>query len=310
MKENATALISRMLVSIGSDTTLWQQRVLFSALGAFNQYDKELHEEIKVFDSQRKISSQLKLGLSGLGSEWEVEENRESIAKYFHENITKCDLRMDIAGFCKYWLDSDTKWNHVKNIKDIEGIRSTGYTYRYTDSEGNESLETVSVFSTVKLHGNECISLRINPDFMPYIIFFNNALLKAGYTKVPLGLLKCSSSQNTFNFTAMILRHLNKNKANIQTFVVSIDDIREYTCTTHKYQDYKDLKRYVIDRALRDINGVGKKGSETAKIVEYCVHQKQGNRVKSLMFTAIADKLLSKSKNEDGQDDLFGGLGG
>jgi plasmid replication initiation protein len=173
-------------------------------------------------------------------------------------NASPASLYKDVKEAAFRLLDRNVKITHTP-----EGVQLKGYvlatrwvqTVTYAESEGT-------------------VGIRFSKDILPYL-----SELKAQFTQYRLSGVIGMASMYGVRVYELIVQYRKVGKRTI-----GIDDLRDQLHIDPKsYERPNDLKRYVIEPALRDIN-------DTSDMWVKCEYQKTGRRTTHLLLTFGAKK--------------------
>jgi len=159
-----------------------------------------------------------------------------------------------------------------------------------TDTDGNTwDAGEINIMSSCRwLDSEGLVSLTFNDEFMPLLTKLNGKYAK--YLTADIGELE--------GHYAIILFGLLRNHLNSQgkcekkkNLLIKVGDLRSFFELTCKYKAHKDFKKWVLDKAVDEIN------KKSTLLVEYS-QLKKGRRIDAISFkvTDKAKPLPAKSK--------------
>lgn len=312
------ANLSRSLIA--SNTTLLQQRLMISAVAAFFPKDNclvaKLDAQVKniaralieIKNSERAELSELHVKLAKnkrindnitffkVGDmehvRWTHAALLECSRLFFSRNEEYLDFAFELDEFMKFWLPKLHSKKRVPNqaakgiVQSLDAIAKTTYQIRYNDN-GKLRLESVPIFSSVSVTDYRYVEVSLNPKFMPFLVFFRKEIIKIGYTRFPLYLIKDATSEYTMRLWMILLRRANPFlKSN--EIKITVEDLRDELGATDSYKNFSDLKKNVLDKAIRDIISI------TSNIDKKC--KKDNVKRERLKITAFEDGKFYKTE--------------
>ncbi len=152
------------------------------------------------------------------------------------------EYKITIREFSKI-LDLDTKNQYTQVRLVFERLMRRVITI--TNTETDKTLQVHWVSSAEYSHGDGCVAVCFDPKLAPYLL-----QLKSEFTKISLADVLSLKSIYSIRIFELLLQYQPIGKRTIE-----IKDLREYCgIETKEYADYFDLKRKVINRALKEIN--------------------------------------------------------
>ena len=293
LTNETTALLSNALIAFGQDQDIQRQRLILSAVGAFDQYDKEVIKLLFERERAAKAKRMLEKAPDEKVPEWTIEDARRVVLDYFRDNPSKREIKFDLTEYLEFWLNKEVQKqdsktnrqtssykNHTRAFRKIvESI--TGITYIRQAEDG--ALTAFGVFSTATLSGG-LLTLQLSLDFLPYIIFYSDELRKIGYTKIELKSVRGNKSDNANRLFTILASEKNRLRKNEFKFEVS--KLRERMGLAGKYPKYNDFKRYVLEPAIKDIT----KSSEIMREIKLEVTRTERRSPTEVQFTIKAAK--------------------
>lgn len=250
LTEKTTALLSNSLIAPTTNQDLSRQRLVLSAVGAFDPYNKALLHVLENLEAKEKELRSMKSDSNGQEG-WTIEDSRQLVSNYFSKNPKARQVTFDLSEYLEFWLEkrSVTAKNYTSLYKKITKEFAT---ITYSLNEGN-GVTTIAVFSKAHLEDG-ILTLHISPDFLPYMIFYNKQLQASGYTKVPLKDLRGTNMENTTRLYLLLSKEYKRVGKHRNYIDFKIEDLREGLGIGDKYEKYGDLDRHVLRKALETIN--------------------------------------------------------
>jgi len=174
-------------------------------------------------------------------------------------------------------------------VKRLRG-RYVSFNEPVTDADGKTwDGGEINIMSSCRwLESEGLVSLTFNDEFMPLLTKLNGKYAK--YLTADIGELEGHYAIILFG---LLRNHLNsqekvKNKENL---LIEMSDLRSFFELEGKYKAHKDFKKWVLDKAVNEIN------SKTPLLVEYS-QLKKGRKIAAISFKAMdkAKPLPAKSK--------------
>lgn len=278
LTENSTAILSNTLIALTKGQDLSRQRLVLSAVGAFDPYNKVLTQMLMEWEVKEKESRK------GKESEfpkvaWTIEDYRKVVSDFFLAAPQASIITFDLSEYLSFWLKKESvqSKNYVSLYKKIINDIST-ITYSL---DGDEGITTVSVFSKASLEDG-LITLHLSPDFLPYIALYNRPLQSIGYTKIRLDDIRGSKMENTTRLYSLLLKEFNRVGKHKGYVDFSVEKLRIGLGIGSKYSKYCDLDRYVLDTALKSIN---QSGTALPKNIKHEVTRRRRRVPVDLRFT-------------------------
>lgn len=119
------------------------------------------------------------------------------------------------------------------------------------------------------------IEIAFSPDVMPML-----GNLKTQYTKVKLMDLSKLKTFHAFRFFEILISGLNASKRDMYEFAMTVDAFRESMDVKDKYPRWPDLRRYIIDKAIDDIQ------ANTGYSIEVST-KKKGRSINKIIFSIM-----------------------
>lgn len=308
LSENALTSISNAVLCISSNTTVMQKRLFYSCLGMFNNSDNTILTEIKMIANKYKLDAQSKYidkhGNLDLFEFDDADNLKLATRSYFAKYPEKRTFHFDFKELAKFWsgenIDAYSQYSALK--KAVDTILDAKFINEFKDSKGNKHIKRFNIFSfddqIESIKGTESISLCLNIDFIPYLIFLNEIYLNVGYTKTPLFLLKKKRREGSFAILNMLLRLYRKNGSSRQKFKMSIDIFRRYTDTENKLKKFNDLRKRFIDAGVEELND----DENISLSVDYI---KKGRSFEYIVFDIQLLNLSNKTQKIDNDFDYY-----
>ena len=250
LTEKTTALLSNSLIAPTTNQDLSRQRLVLSAVGAFDQYNKNLHHVLKNLEVKAKDLKGMESG-SDDQKGWTIEDSRQIISNYFSKNPKAREITFDLSEYLEFWLKKETV--AAKNYTSLYNEITRAFTtITYSLKEGS-GITTVAVFSKAHLEDG-VLTLHLSPDFLPYMIFYNKQLQVAGYSKVKLKDLRGTKMENTTRLYLLLLKEYSRVGKYRGVIDITVEDLRTGLGIGDKYEKYGDLDRHVLTKALNTIN--------------------------------------------------------
>lgn len=250
LTEKTTALLSNSLIAPTTNQDLSRQRLVLSAVGAFDPYNKALLHVLENLEAKEKELRGMKSDSNGQES-WTIEDSRQLVSNYFSKNPKARQVSFDLSEYLEFWLEKESV--AAKNYTSLyKEITKEFATITYSLNEGN-GVTTIAVFSKAHLEDG-ILTLHISPDFLPYMIFYNKQLQASGYTKVPLKDLRGTKMENTTRLYLLLSKEYKRVGKHRKYIDFKVEDLREGLGIGDKYKKYGDLDRHVLTKALNTIN--------------------------------------------------------
>lgn len=180
---------------------------------------------------------------------------------YFSKNTDYLKFRFKLNDFLKFWSPkvinshNENKPSYLSRgiINSIKNIASITYEVKLCDN-GSNIKEYIPIFSKVSLVDSTYIDIEINVNFMPYLVFYCEEIIRIGYIALPLYLLKNATTEYTMKMWLLLLRRYHPMKG-YEPYEVTIDieTLREELGVVNSYKNGNDLQKNVINRAISDI---------------------------------------------------------
>lgn len=165
------------------------------------------------------------------------------------------------------------------------------------DAEFGHTVRKFRWVQTVEYQeGSGRIGLRFSRDLLPFI-----TNLQEQFTRFGLLDLMGLTSSYAIRFYGMLMQFVNTGK-----LVIKVDDLRERLELGTKFKMYADLKKYVIEKAVDQINA----GKRTQIKVKY-KEKKIGRKVDTLIFTMVKKNQIIDVDGtviDNATADMFTGL--
>ena len=201
-------------------------------------------------------------------------------------------IEIPVTEFAELWqIDSSHAYEKIKAA--LRGLRSKEFFLEGTNPEtGKKRFLSMSYLSSVSYEeGEGYAKVRIDPDFRPYLLD-----LKKNYTKYMMENVLSLSSVNAIRNYELL-----KQYENLGERIFEFDDYKKKLGLEDKYERFRDLRRYVIEPSIEEINqftdidvsfeikGRGKK----AKII-FDIKSKEKNLIKDSEYEVIEEVLEEK----------------
>ncbi len=305
LTEKTTALLSNSLIAPTTNQDLSRQRLVLSAVGAFDQYNKNLLHVLENLETKAKELKGMESG-SDEQEGWTIEDSRQLVSNYFSKNPKAREITFDLSEYLEFWLKKETV--AAKNYTSLYNeITREFTTITYSLNEGN-GITTVAVFSKAHLEDG-VLTLHLSPDFLPYMIFYNKPLQAAGYSKVKLKDLRGAKMENTTRLYLLLLKEYNRVGKHRGVIDITVENLRIGLGIGDKYKKYGDLDRHVLTKALKTINSSssifsGKIQCEVTKRRKRAPVEVQFSFIESDK-PKISPKLEEACKKRQAQEDLL-----
>ncbi len=263
LPSNAKASFSNVLLNLSSDTTPVQYRLYYEALAKFNTNNQEVIQQIRD-DAYNEKNRLIKEHLdSGKDIETlELDDTQiliNSVKNYYFRFTDKRTLKISFKNHVNFWSNvknPDGQYGIIK--KGLDNLLSITHIAEFKNPDGSRSLKRINVFSqdtkTIGMNGTDSFELVLNADFVPYLVMLTEIYKDAGYTSIPVALLRNKRYESSFAILNLLLRSYRKNGKKTQPFNYSIDFFRHHTDTKEKYKTFKDLRVWYIEPAVREIS--------------------------------------------------------
>lgn len=177
---------------------------------------------------------------------------------------------------------------HVKWTSLIEAAKELTKCELEIELQDNIILSHWCSFCRYSKNGERTLELNIDPGLQKFLIdFSSDTTFTISYFNVTAK-LRSTYSKRLYTMLMQFANSKNTNKY----FIVKVDRFKDILQVSDKYKKYSDLKRFVIDIAMRQINEI----SEEAGIKVSLEEIKKGKRVDIIKFNIQTIKKASSSK--------------
>ncbi|HCE4999432.1 TPA: replication initiation protein [Vibrio parahaemolyticus] len=263
LPSNAKASFSNVLLNLSSDTTPVQYRLYYEALAKFNTNNQEVIQQIRddaYAEMDRQREEHIKSGQSL--DTLELDEATiltNSVKNYYFRFTDKRTLKISFKNHVNYWSNvknSDGQYGVIK--KGLDNLLSITHIAEFKNPDGTRTLKRINVFSqdtkTIGLNGTDSIELILNADFVPFLVMLTEIYKGAGYTSIPVALLRNKRYESSFAILNLLLRYYKKAGKKSQAFKFDLETFRKHTDTQNKYKTFKDLRVWYIEPAVKEIS--------------------------------------------------------
>lgn len=160
------------------------------------------------------------------------------------------EIKVHATDFADQWgINYDTAYRTLKSAKEELKEREI----RTVNLDNGEVWDIRWIDSSAYQDGEGYVILSFSQKIKPYLVD-----LHKNFTSVRLYEIKRFSSPHTIRFFEEIMQYIEKdeNKVSFKTgwWQTSIDNLRSMLRLGDKYETWTDLKRYVIVKAMNEIN--------------------------------------------------------
>ena len=309
LSEDYTVSMSKILTEVTASDSLYCRRFLFSALSLLNPLEIELERDLAacklwVVKNDAKFQGM---------SEQDIAHNDldvtiAAIEHFYEQNPDKLKFEIDYVSFIQLWEKDGAKKENYKKalLKAAESSKSMGFgrTSRLMrDDKIVKVTKSMTVFRSIEVIGLQKIVVKLNPDFMPYLVLLNQVFIGSGYTSFPLSYLTGKNSVSAIVMASFALRIFRAGKGVSQVFEFDIPTLRHLLCCEQKYPVYKDFRKYVLVKGISGINE-DKSGGFTMEIVG---EKRSGRSVSHIQFKITSESLNSKTQKSEKQKQYLKG---
>lgn len=202
-----------------------------------------------------------------------------------HDNSRHFILSND--DYCKHF-ERESSNAYTAMLEAVKRLQQRIITLSGSESPDGWDGACISLLSSHKWHeGEGRIGLSFSQEFMPLL-----EDLSANFTLFNLRDVSQMKSVYAIRFYELIKMSYEQQKRNSTkpTLLLEVDEIRSMFGLEKKYKAIKDLKRYVIDKAVSEINALSPLSLEYEQI-------KKGRRIHSIKFHITPKATTLELKN-------------
>jgi hypothetical protein len=299
--------ISKILTDVASKDTLLARRFFYTALAAYNPWDKNAVNGIEKSiswviandDDYRDMDKD------------DLERNREiitiaGIERYFNINQKECCFNVCYKSFVDVWFEDTTPRNAYSNITraaDTAVSMTYGRTNeRFVNGKERKVHEAMPVFKKITIDGMNSVKIELNSSFMPYLVLLTE-LFGVGYSKFPIRFLSGKKSIASLIMTVFVLRYFVAGGGDEQIFRFDVKTLRRILGCENKYPVFRELKRSIIDKGIKEIEKSEDNGFKIEIVPSN--RDRHGNQTTHITFKIVSEELNTKQILTDEQRNVI-----
>jgi len=160
------------------------------------------------------------------------------------------EIKVFAQDFADQWgISRDSAYTKLKSAREELRKREI----RTVNLKNGEVWDINWIDSSAYQDGNGYVILCFSQKIRPYLVNLHEK-----FTSIRLFEIKKFSSTHTIRIFESLIQYINKNKSDREIrrgwFKVEVSDLRTMLELGNKYEKWADLKRYVINKAISEIN--------------------------------------------------------
>jgi hypothetical protein len=297
LSPNYTVSMAKVLTDVVVGDSVSARKLLYTALSLVNPKDIELEAE---FPACREWAIKNNSILAGMTPDNIIENDTYvsilGIERFYELNPDKMAFTVDYTSFINTWYSDKEKRNHHKSLQATAAVAHNmgiGQVDKLKYGNGTRVVTgSIPIFRSIKIIGYDEIIIKLNPDFMPYIVLLNQIFIGMGFLSFPVQYMIGQEKVAGMAMTAFALRNFRIDKPASQPYRVDIASLRAQTGCEKKYPVWADFKKSMIEKGITSVNEDENSDLE----IELVSTEKRGKNISHVNFRFKSESFKSIKK--------------
>lgn len=297
LSPNYTISMAKVLTDVVVGDSVSARKLLYTALSLVNPKDIELE---LAFADCRDWAIKNNSILAGMTPDNIIENDSYvsilGIERFYELNPDKMAFTVDYNSFINTWYSDKEKRNHHKSLQTTAAVAHNmgiGQVDKLKYGNGTRVVTgSIPIFRSIKIIGYDEIIIKLNPDFMPYIVLLNQIFIGMGFLSFPVQYMIGQEKVAGMAMTAFALRNFRIDKPASQTYRVDMASLRAQTGCEKKYPVWADFKKSMIEKGITSVNEDENSDLE----IELVSTEKRGKNISHVNFRFTSESFKSIKK--------------